>query len=119
VPDVEQHVLGTPEEPAARVHRYKAMDGGFAKTGHYTGHKCKHLSRLQGGLTPPRTTKTSRLPAAKRAAFAPVDDLPLLRGGKTDSEWLLESVEALVRTVDPEGIRAIAAEEFERRVGAI
>src|SRR5262249_30714814 len=46
VPDVEEDVLGTSENPAARVKCYKAMENGFVPTNHHVGHYCKHLEKV-------------------------------------------------------------------------
>lgn len=53
VPDVNEDIMGTPDEPAARVRCYKAMRDGHVPTDHHVGAMCKHLAKTED-LKPPK-----------------------------------------------------------------
>ncbi len=56
VPDVQDDVIGTKAEPAARVCCYKAMGDGHKETAHHIGVLCKHLEKTDD-LKPPKRGK--------------------------------------------------------------
>lgn len=56
VPDVEEDLMGTKEEPACRVKCYKAMDGGFVPTKIHKAMLCKHAEPC-GELKAPEEKK--------------------------------------------------------------
>jgi len=56
VPDTEDDVYGSKDEPACRVQLYKKMGDGFAPTEHHRGLLCKHCEKCDT-LKPPSKKK--------------------------------------------------------------
>ena len=61
VPDVKDDVIGTQEEPAARVRCYKAIRDGHQPTDHHVGVKCAHLEKVEEFRPPKRTKKEAKI----------------------------------------------------------
>lgn len=107
VPDVEDDVLGTSANPAARVKCYKAMGDGFIATGHHAGHHCKHLEKV-APLRPPSRGK----------ALAPEGPLPPLVG-LTEQQALEAALARLNQVLRPETIQQMVAQELDLRMGSV
>lgn len=115
VPNVPNDVMGTQDEPAARVQCYKAMDDGHDPTVHHVGVKCKHLAPMAEEMKAP-TTKAAPAPTTKakgkaQAAIA-VEPLPPLVA-LSDQELQLRAVKAI------EGLPMAINAELDRRMGCI
>jgi hypothetical protein len=68
-PNVEQDVMGTADEPAARVKCYKAFGDGHKPTDDHVGVMCKHLTKMAEPMTAP-TKKAAPAVATKGKAHA-------------------------------------------------
>jgi hypothetical protein len=54
VPDVEEDIFGSRDQPAAKVRMYKAVDGGHVPSTIHKGVLCKHLSKCDKLKAPPK-----------------------------------------------------------------
>jgi len=64
VPDVEEDLYGSHEEPAARVKMYKRVDGGYQPTSVHKGVSCKDLAACDE-LKPPGKPKKKATPPSE------------------------------------------------------
>lgn len=79
VPHVANDVMGTEDEPAARVKCFKAMGDGHVPTEDQIGVKCAHLTRMAVPMKPPTKGKAAPATTAKQApAAAEFEPLPPL-----------------------------------------
>jgi hypothetical protein len=118
VPDAFNDVLGTADEPAARVRCYKALGTGFVATEYRIGVACRDLTRI-APLAAPSST-----PLARTAAPGP----PSLQDGEgplpplvslTEAELVDQALARLDSLLRPEAIRAMVADELDRRLGCV
>lgn len=115
VPDVEDDILGTRENPAARVKCYKAVGDGYVATDHHVGHYCKHLETVSP-LPPPSKTKPSG--KGLRHASASSEALPPLVV-LTEQQVVKEAIAKLNLLLSPDSIQRMIAEELEMRMGSV
>ncbi len=110
VPDVDEDVLGTRDNPAARVKCYKAMGDGFVPTEHHSAHHCKHLEKVA----------PLRLPSKGkgRGKSLALEALPPLVA-ISEQQALEEALARLNQLLRPESIQQMVAEELDQRMGCI
>ncbi|WP_159452149.1 HK97 family phage prohead protease [Singulisphaera sp. GP187] len=124
VPDVAEDMLGTADDPAARIQCYKPMGDGHLPTHDYIAARLVHLTKLAEPMRPPSPIKT----AAKRAT-TPSRSQPTLAGPEdnplpqvvvqSDQEVRAELIAKLNEMLSPDGFRRIAREEAERAAGFV
>ena len=107
VPDVDDDVMSTKAEPAARVCAYKAMGDGHKETAHHFGAKVAHLERIED-LKGPKRGK----------GLDPVALPPLV--GKTDAELKADALDRVRKELlAPGAVKALVAGQTERAWGAV
>lgn len=70
VPDVEEDIFGTDDEPAGRVRLYKSYRGGHRSTRIYVGHPVSHLEKIDD-LNPPTARPVKSLMPYREPAPEP------------------------------------------------
>lgn len=116
VPDVPNDVLGTRDEPAARVQCYKAVGGGFVPTAYHVGVLCQHLETIAPLPSPVRSGEKTSMP--RLAPAAPECSLPPLVP-LTEQQVLDGAIANLDRLLRPESIRQMVRTELDRRMGYV
>jgi 2'-5' RNA ligase len=118
VPDVDDDVMGTKAEPAARIQCYKAMGDGHVETEMHVGHACKDLEKIDA-LRPPsrRPAKAAAAPAPSPAA-AVLPELPPLVA-IPEADQVAAALSRLHTLLEPRAIGEIVGKELERRMGFV
>lgn len=124
VPDVAEDMLGTADDPAARIQCYKAMGNGHLPTDDYIAARLAHLTKLAEPMRPPSQAKPAKgatMPPKSQAGPPPLEAEPWLPEVvvKSDQEVRAELIARLNEMLTPEGFRRIAREEAERAAGFV
>lgn len=109
VPDVEDDLLGTHANPAARVRCYKPVGDGFVATALHVGHATRHLEKI-APLRPPGKPRNS-----SRETPEPLP--PLV--GLSEQQVLDDALAKLNQLLKPDSIRKMVVEELEIRLGTV
>lgn len=107
IPDVDDDVPTTKDDPGVRVKCYKAMGDGHKESEHHVGCKMAHVVKCDD-LKPP---------ARRKGLPDPVKLPPLV--GKTDAELAAERLAEVRKALSPEAIKAIVERERDRALGAV
>lgn len=125
VPNVDEDIKATDDEPAARVQAHKKFGDGHVPTADHVGVLCKHLSPLPEPLKAPSKKSTvAAAPVRKTAKLPPLPtkELPPL-AGVTPEEKLQRAVANLAKTLDPANLQKITAtmtdQAINRRLGKL
>ncbi|WP_406699244.1 hypothetical protein V5E97_10240 [Singulisphaera sp. Ch08] len=117
VPDVAEDMLGTADNPAARIQCYKAMGDGHLPTCDHIAARLANLTKLAEPMRPPsqiKLAKGTQMTSRTRSA----DPLPQVVV-QSDQEVRAELIAKLNEMLSPDGFRRIAREEAERAAGFV
>ena len=115
VDHVDEDVVGTKDDPAARVRLYKAHGDGHAPTERKMGVK---LSQLTKRAEPFKTPSKKSFTAKNSPMGENHEPLPAVIA-KSDQQVRAELIAKLNQMLSPEGFRKIAREEAERAAGFV
>lgn len=107
IPDVDDDVPTTKNDPGCRVKCYKMMGDGHRETEHHIGTKMAHCEKC-GDLKPP---------SRKKGLPDPVTLPPLV--GKSDAELAAERLHAMQKAITPEAIKAAVERQIDKVLGAV
>lgn len=104
VPHVANDIMGTDDEPAARVKCYKAMGDGYSPTQDHVGVKCMHMTKMAEPMGSP-SKKTVSAPAETKTAvpaIAATEPLPpLVALSDTEiAQRALKQIDAIPSTIE-------------------
>ncbi len=119
VDHVDEDMVGTKDDPAARVRLYRAYGDGHVPSGQKRACRLKELSRRAEPFKSPSKAKAAPQTVTKISPMGEKPEpLPVVTV-KSDQEVRAELIAKLNEMLSPEGFRKIAREEAERAAGFV